>query len=246
MYADTKKIEVATKQIQQQLDILFVSDKQINFNCFSSTIRHDLRTPINTILGYADILLEECEQLNKANRLYYHIEAILNHGRQLLRQLDSLLQLIIPSTFDTKTPPCLLDNHQLSTKNKTTHTDKKITKHLLIIDDNKSNRDLLSRQLSRYDYKLSLANSGLKALKLLKTTKSPIELILLDLVMPGMSGYDVLAQLKNNKIWADIPVLIISALDEIDSVVRCMEMGAQDYIQKPFNPIIYIPKFMFT
>jgi two-component system cell cycle response regulator len=64
------------------------------------------------------------------------------------------------------------------------------------------------------------------------------DLVLLDLMMPEMNGYEVLQRLKGDAAYRDIPVIVISALDEIDSVVRCLEAGAEDYLPKPFNPVL--------
>jgi len=71
---------------------------------------------------------------------------------------------------------------------------------------------------------------------MLKT--QPFDLILLDLMMPDMDGYQVLAHLKADDVLRHIPVIVISALDDLDSIVRCIEMGAEDYLPKPFNPVL--------
>src|SRR5206468_1481338 len=81
-----------------------------------------------------------------------------------------------------------------------------------------------------------ISDSGHDALALLST--QAVDLILLDVMMPEMDGYDVLKELKANNLWRNIPVIMISALDEIDSVVRCIERGAEDYLPKPFDPVL--------
>jgi signal transduction histidine kinase len=107
---------------------------------------------------------------------------------------------------------------------------------ILVVDDNETNRDLLSRRLERQGYAVMLAESGDSALE--KIAKAPPDLILLDIMMPGLNGYEVLEQLKKHQTWRHIPVIMISALDELGSVVRCIEMGADDYLAKPFNPVL--------
>ena len=64
------------------------------------------------------------------------------------------------------------------------------------------------------------------------------DLVLLDIMMPELNGYEVLQHLKHSETWRDLPVIMISALDEIDSAVRCIELGAEDYLRKPFNPVL--------
>lgn len=108
--------------------------------------------------------------------------------------------------------------------------------HLLVVDDNETNRDMLGRRLEREGYKISTAIHGKQALDKLKTES--FDLVLLDIMMPEMDGYQVLAAMKAEAKWRDLPVIMISALDEIQSVVRCIEMGAEDYLPKPFDPVL--------
>jgi CheY-like chemotaxis protein len=108
--------------------------------------------------------------------------------------------------------------------------------HLLVVDDNEVNRDILSRHLERQGHTVTMAEDGCHALEMVKTHF--FDLVLLDIVMPQMNGYQVLEQLKRDDTWRDIPVIMISALDEIDSVVRCIQLGAEDYLPKPFDPVL--------
>jgi class 3 adenylate cyclase len=110
---------------------------------------------------------------------------------------------------------------------------------LLIVDDDSGNRELLSRRLARDGHDVRTAGDGQTALKLLTNhTPPPVDLVLLDVIMPGMDGYEVLRRLKRDSTLQNIPVLMISAVDEVDSVVRCIELGAEDYLVKPFNPTL--------
>ncbi len=107
---------------------------------------------------------------------------------------------------------------------------------ILVVDDNEENRDMLARRLARQGYEVRAASGGRQALEAAGT--GPVDLVLLDVMMPEMDGYEVLKRLKSDQALRDIPVLMISALDEIDSVVRCIELGAEDYLSKPFNPVL--------
>ena len=107
---------------------------------------------------------------------------------------------------------------------------------ILVVDDNEANRDLLSRRLVREGYHVIGAENGAAALAL--TAAEGFDLVLLDLMMPGMSGFEVLCRLKADARTRHIPVIMISALDELDSTVRCIEAGAEDYLPKPFNPVL--------
>jgi serine phosphatase RsbU (regulator of sigma subunit) len=107
----------------------------------------------------------------------------------------------------------------------------------LVVDDNEDNRYTLLRRLKREGYDdLTAAESGERALDLLATRA--FDLVLLDVMMPGLNGYQVLERMRADGRTRDIPVIMISAMDEIESVVRCIELGAEDYLSKPFNPIL--------
>ncbi len=107
---------------------------------------------------------------------------------------------------------------------------------LLIVDDNSVNRIVLSRYISKLGYQATLAENGRQALEKLQT--EPFDLVLLDVQMPEMDGYQVLEQLKADTHLRDIPVIMISAVDELESVVKCIELGAQDYLPKQFDPVL--------
>ena len=108
---------------------------------------------------------------------------------------------------------------------------------ILVVDDNEDNRDMLARRLAREGYEVQTAAGGRAALGAARR-RAPVDLVLLDVMMPDLDGYEVLQQLKADAALRDIPVLMISALDEIDSVVRCIELGAEDYLPKPFDPVL--------
>src|SRR5215472_31141 len=110
------------------------------------------------------------------------------------------------------------------------------TSSLLIVDDNNVNRILLSRYITKLGHQAAQAGNGRQALEKLQT--EPFDLVLLDVEMPEMDGYAVLEQLKADTRLRDIPVIMISAVEELESVVRCIELGAQDYLPKPFNPVL--------
>ncbi len=107
---------------------------------------------------------------------------------------------------------------------------------VLVVDDVEANRDLLSRRLERQGYEVAMAENGRMAIELLR--QQSFDVVLLDVMMPEMNGYQVLEELKNDADLRHIPVIMISALDDLDSVVRCIELGAEDYLFKPFNPIL--------
>jgi len=107
---------------------------------------------------------------------------------------------------------------------------------LLIVDDNKVNRILLSRGVEHHGHSVETAENGVQALEMLK--RGSYDLMLLDIEMPEMNGYEVLEACLQDDELRNIPIIMTSSLDEIDSVVKCVELGAEDYLNKPVNPIL--------
>ena len=107
---------------------------------------------------------------------------------------------------------------------------------ILVVDDNELNRDLLSRRLRREGHTVVVAEDGRAALDAL--ARQPFDLVLLDIMMPELTGYEVLEILKKDEVLRHVPVVMITAATEDDSIVRCLALGAEDHLPKPFNPAI--------
>jgi adenylate cyclase len=208
---------------------------------FHRRLRHDLRTPLNAIKGYSELLIEDMEGDGDSN-LRFDLEKLKQSADQLLGQIDSMVALtrqqevtepggrqdqlaVVADVLRTLEP---LDAARTGTRLQSSR--------ILVVDDNAANRDVLARRLTREGHQIVTANSGAAALELVAA--QDFDLVLLDLIMPEMSGFEVLRRLKATEHSKDVPVIVISALDEIDSVVRCIEAGAEDYLTKPFNPIL--------
>jgi class 3 adenylate cyclase len=206
---------------------------------FHRRLRHDLRTPLNAIKGYSELLLEDMD----ADPLRLDLTKLKEAADQLLGQIDTMAALARPEEAATvhgsgglkfdlvadvlrAVEPLPADGARKAGQ----------SSRILVVDDNASNRDVLERRLVRDGHQIVTAAAGTAALELVG--KDTFDLILLDLIMPEMSGFEVLRRLKAAEHTSHIPVIVISALDELDSVVRCIEAGAEDYLTKPFNPIL--------
>lgn len=197
-----------------------------------SRLRHELRTPLNAIKGYGELLVEEIGEGERA-ALLEDLEKVLDLADRLLAEIDRIVDIsakqpveIVGNVLETIRPlgaAALADPRAASS-------------HVLVVDDNAANRDLLSRRLQREGYQVTSASDGAAALALIAT--EGFDLVLLDLMMPGMNGFEVLNRLKADASTRHLPVIMISALDELDSTVRCIEAGAEDYLPKPFNPVL--------
>jgi adenylate cyclase len=108
---------------------------------------------------------------------------------------------------------------------------------LLVVDDNEDNRYMLSQQLNIQGYdNITIATNGHEALNILRSKS--FDLVLLDIMMPDLNGYEVLESMRSSPELRNIPVIMISGIGELDSVVRCIELGAEDYLPKPFEPTL--------
>jgi CheY-like chemotaxis protein len=227
---DQKKIEAG------QLDM--------DIEEFGACLRHELRTPVSAVIGYTEMLLEDAPDLGgepfipdlqkvhaAANRFLDLINDVVNYARIEAGETAPDLHSAATATLMEEavaTVQALEQSH---------HNDgEDLQGNILVVDDNAINQDILSRYLERLDHLVVTADGGQQALEMLDEWK--FDLVLLDVMMPGMNGYQVLEHIKNDPALRDIPVIMISALDEVDSVVRCIEMGAEDYLPKPFNPVL--------
>jgi class 3 adenylate cyclase len=107
---------------------------------------------------------------------------------------------------------------------------------LLLVDDNRVNRLLLARQLSQLGHQTELAENGREALRMLRERR--YDLLVLDIEMPEMDGFEVLSRMLDDPELRELPVIVTSALEGLANVVRCIELGAEDYLSKPVNPVL--------
>jgi adenylate cyclase len=250
---DLTKMLAAAEQLGSVVNKLFAQPLGGEKTNLSTAMRHNLRTPINAIIGYGEILLEEVEETRYSD-IYLDLQKIMSSSRRLLTLIDDLSHLsrgegakltdeeLTPSYFDSfsmeeEASSTLIDEVVRTMNSSENHIDLNGQEaSLLVVDDKESNRDLLSRRLDRQGFHVEVAENGRQALNMVRTRH--YDLVLLDIIMPEMNGYQVLAEMKADRYLRHLPVIMISALDEIDSVVRCIEMGAEDYLQKPFNQVI--------
>jgi class 3 adenylate cyclase len=201
---------------------------------------HELRTPVNHIIGYSELLQDEAEALGRT-RLLPDLKQITGAAQTWLALMEEYL--IMPAAEAAQagtgasptdllprglgfTPPTVLSAGPAAN----------LSGHLLVVDDDAANREMLTRRLAHDGWTVSVARSGLEALQAARARR--FDLILLDMVMPGLDGYQVLTKLKSAPALAEVPVIMISALDQEESIARCLALGAEDYVAMPFNPIL--------
>ena len=243
---DLQRIHAAGQQLLALLnEFLFATRMETSKLTISrSRLRHDLLSPLNAIIGYSEMLQEEAQEQSQ-ECFIPDLQKMCSAAYELLALMNDSLTSLEPET-GRKAPE--LETSAPHAKSRTTGTTIRRTNEanadilgtghgtLLVVDDNEVNLDMLSRRLVRQGHTVVLARNGLQALEILK--EDDFDLMLLDVMMPEMDGLQVLERIKADDNLRHIPVIMLSALDETDSVVRCIEMGAEDYLPKPFNPVL--------
>jgi class 3 adenylate cyclase len=236
--ADLRKIHTGGRQLLALMTEYF--DEEI-FEAKRHDLHqlcHELRTPVNHIIGYGELLQDEAAALGGA-KLLPDLKQITGAARTWLALMEKYL--VTPAAEAVQagasptaplsqgagfTPPTALGAGAAA----------KPGGHLLVVDDDAANREMLARRLAHDGWTVSVARSGLEALQAARARQ--FDLILLDMVMPGLDGCQVLRELKSAPALAEVPVVMISASDQEESIARCLELGAEDYVAKPFNPIL--------
>ena len=153
------------------------------------------------------------------------IKSLVTESIKRIEQLEAQLKNL-PATVGPNSDHALTDDLLAGAK-------ESLVGHLLVVDDNEMNRDMLSRRLKRQGHTVAVAVNGRDALAIMQ--REAFDLVLLDIMMPEMNGYEALERMKADKNLSYIPVIMISAVDEIESIVHCIKLGAEDYLSKPFN-----------
>ena len=165
--------------------------------------------------------LLEVRQINRAaNQLLQEIPRLIEVPTSDIEILEDTVLDISTSVLTNRFP---LDKYQLSQAR---------GYKVLVVDDSAINREILADQVKAEGYQTATAKDGKQAIQMIQT--GSFDLILLDIIMPEIDGYQVLKWIRHSP-WKHIPTIMISALEQTDSVVKCIEMGAEDYLTKPFN-----------
>lgn len=244
--ADLEKILTAGRQLRTRVSDLLnparTETPDLDLDSFGAHVRHELRTPINAVIGYSEMLIEDADETEHAE-LVADLQKIQTAARQLLELIEDIVRFSdLEADSATLHPADDGVSTMIANLVSTIHALDAHARQpeqgglVLVVDDSETNRDILVRRLTRAGYEVETAADGALALEAVVLRR--FDLVLLDIMMPGLNGYQVLERLKTTPELRDIPVIMISALDEIDGIVRCIEMGAEDYLPKPFNPVL--------
>ena len=258
-------------------------------------LRHELRTPVNHIVGYTEMLLEDVEDVGhpdwqeglaaalsaardalviineslpptrqaaiSAEELSALHDSLAQPRTRILDTLRDILESVTPETDDQfasdvrkilkaadrlgmleslRREPETTDEAapapSYGTGDDATSALPRGAGRILVVDDLEENRDVLGRRLEREGYTVVHAENGRRALDLIAA--EPFDLVLLDVMMPELDGFETLGHIKDNPTTRDIPVIMISAADDMANIVRCIKRGAEDFLPKPFDPVL--------
>ncbi|MBM3838542.1 MAG: response regulator [Verrucomicrobia bacterium] len=237
--ADLEKVQFGGRQLLHLIGEFFEAEKRESRRLEVSQIYHELRTPVNQIIGYSELLQEEAVEAGLTS-LLPDLEKIHRAALHWLRVMEShlLADPAVPlegAAHAAAATQLTRPHGKADSYSPAPGSHQIMTGSILVVDDDATNREMLSRRLHKRGFSVTIARDGAQALELVR--QRAFDLILLDVVMPGLSGYEVLCQLKGNSASQHIPVLMLSALDDLEGIVRCIECGAEDYISKPFNAV---------
>lgn len=213
-----------------------------------SELRHNLRTPLNAIIGYSEILMEDFED-DLSESCINDLNNILSHSRDTEKAIEKFVDFI---KGDLKPEPS--DNlGQSNVKNAESLfkslgdldysleiDDNLKDADILIVDDNVTNCEVLQRRLSQHGLQCRVVYDGTNALKEVER-KTP-DLILLDVILPDINGLELLKEFRSKHTDDELPIIMVSAFNDVDSTAKCIKLGATDYLPKPLNGTILMAK----
>jgi class 3 adenylate cyclase len=210
-------------------------------NHFQITVRPELTNPLSVFLGRCEMFLERARASNQVE-LMLELQKVLSSGKYLssiINTSEELRRGIVE--FELGTAASESDTRQFVRQS--LPPPKPLTTEsgtLLVVDDDKRMREMLEFVLQEQGHTVETVASGEEGLSMLHTRE--FDLVLCDLMMPGINGYQFLDLVKTNMAWRQMPIVVMSAIDDITSAARCIQMGAEDYLPKPIDAVLLIAR----
>ena len=212
-----------------------------------SELRHNLRTPLNAIIGYSEIIIEDLEE-DLSEQSLADLQAIINLSREIEKAIEKFIDYIRGVLNDQSQGEV---NDQLESAEALFKSlgnidyTFELNEHvqnsdILIVDDNKTNCEVLERRLTAQGLICRKAFNGKSAIK--EVNKKIPDLILLDVILPDINGLELLKTFRSEHQSDSLPVIMVSAFNDVDSIAKCIQLGAQDYLPKPLNGTILLAK----
>ena len=250
---EIEQIKSSCSKLIDQYEVAFVQNTGVNADSSKksaeeySELRHNLRTPLNAIIGYSEILMEDYEDHLEEGTLE-DFQQIINLARETETAIENFVDYIRGESIDPKDDN---SSNQLETAEalfkslgdieySITLGDEIKESDILIVDDNVTNCEVLQRRLSMQGLSCRTAYDGNTAIS--EVFKKTPDLILLDVILPDINGLELLKTFRKEHNAESLPVIMVSAFNDVDSISKCIQLGAQDYLPKPINGTILLAK----
>ena len=250
--SEISHIKKAEEKLLSQYEDAFkentASDKKTKTSEEYSELRHNLRTPLNAIIGYSEILMEDFEE-DLSKECIKDLNTILSLSRETETAIERFVDFIKGDLQENAAEDAELGHIQNAESLFRALGDidysLEIDEHLkgsdvLIVDDNKTNCEVLERRLSQNGLSCRVALDGTSAIK--EVDKKAPDLILLDVMLPDINGLELLKKFRKDHERDELPIIMVSAFNDVDSTAKCIKLGASDYLPKPLNGTILMAK----
>ncbi len=239
---DLRRIHTAGQRLLGVVNDLFDARRTAAERMDEQLMHHEVRTPLNQIIGYTEILQEDAIEGGQ--------DTFIPDLQRIHEAAQRLLTLIVDNFgaegFSVSEAERMSEKHPTTfIRTEPAQEGERATALLepvatpgvvLVVDDDEGNREMLARRLERLGHRVTTAANGREAIDLLQD--GVFDLMLLDIMMPELNGYQVLEHLHENPELRGLPVIVLSASDDSDKIARCIGMGAEDYLPKPFDPVL--------
>ena len=250
---EIEQIKSSCSKLIDQYEVAFVQNTGANADSSKksaeeySELRHNLRTPLNAIIGYSEILMEDYENDLEESTLE-DFQQIINLARDTEKAIENFVDYIRGEAIDQKNDNSSnqLESAEALFKSlgdieySITLGDEIKESDILIVDDNVTNCEVLQRRLSMQGLTCRTAYDGNTAIA--EVFKKTPDLILLDVILPDINGLELLKTFRKEHNSESLPVIMVSAFNDVDSISKCIQLGAQDYLPKPINGTILLAK----
>lgn len=250
---EIEQIKSSCSKLIDQYEVAFVQNTGANADSSKksaeeySELRHNLRTPLNAIIGYSEILMEDYENDLEESTLE-DFQQIINLARETEKAIENFVDYIRGEAIDQKNDNSSnqLESAEALFKSlgdieySITLGDEIKESDILIVDDNVTNCEVLQRRLSMQGLTCRTAYDGNTAIA--EVFKKTPDLILLDVILPDINGLELLKTFRKEHNSESLPVIMVSAFNDVDSISKCIQLGAQDYLPKPINGTILLAK----
>ena len=247
------QIKSSCSKLIDQYEVAFVQNTGVNADSSKkspeeySELRHNLRTPLNAIIGYSEILMEDYEDDLEETTLE-DFQQIINLARETETAIEHFVDYIRGEALDPNNDNSSnqLESAEALFKSlgdieySITLNDEIKESDILIVDDNVTNCEVLQRRLSMQGLSCRTAYDGNTAIT--EVFKKTPDLILLDVILPDINGLELLKNFRKEHNSESLPVIMVSAFNDVDSISKCIQLGAQDYLPKPINGTILLAK----